>query len=116
MFSVVIMHRATVQHSWLNLGKPNRAACKQPKVAKKGEPMGFSIRHHQGKWLVFRYDVSMFSGNLRQIEDWLDRAEDSARYAQRGNSQMDSARGKQRAIMWPRHPRTHRRFNVLAEL
>ena len=43
--------------------------------------MVFSIQPHQGRWLVFQDGVRVFSAGYRQVEDWLDWAENSGRYS-----------------------------------
>jgi hypothetical protein len=40
--------------------------------------MAFTIEPHEGRWLVLQDGVPVFSGDYRQVEDWLDQAENSA--------------------------------------
>jgi hypothetical protein len=51
--------------------------------------MEFSIQPYQDQWLVFRDGVAVFSGDYRQVEHWLDHAENSARCSQRVPPQAD---------------------------
>ena len=37
--------------------------------------MAFTIRPDQGRWVVLHDGVPVFRGDYRQVEDWLDRAE-----------------------------------------
>jgi hypothetical protein len=40
--------------------------------------MAFTIEPHEGRWVVLQDGVPVFLGDYRQVEDWLDQAENSA--------------------------------------
>ena len=66
--------------------------------------MVFSIQPHEGRWRVCQDDMPIFSAGYRQVEDWLDWAENSgglqSRPSQRTSSDVRVIGTKLSAATW----------------
>jgi len=61
-----------------------------------------SIKSDGGRWTVFRNGDKMFSGGYRQVEDWLDWAENCAKEA-RGRTSLSTVSAS-RLLRWAGKP------------
>ena len=56
--------------------------------------MAFTIEPHEGRWVVLQDGVPVFLGDYRQVEDWLDQAENSASREQQADEPAPKLSGK----------------------
>jgi len=53
--------------------------------------MALTIEPHEGRWVVLQDGVPVFSGDYRQVEDWLDQAENSASGEQQADEPAEAS-------------------------